>query len=103
MWIYSKPRSEHDNRFLLNLDLSSRINLSQLGERWFIEVMQGTESHPIASTTSSEEATELLNRIFEGLNSGEHALDLQSDFESAGSGKAEEPASDKPSSSPLSL
>src|ERR1044071_4642309 len=77
MWIYSKRRNEHDNRFLLNLDLCSRINLTQLGEKWFIEVMLGSEAHPIAFTTSQEEAAELLQQIFESLKSGEKALDLE--------------------------
>jgi len=79
MWIYSKSRGENDNRFLINLDLSARINLSQLGEHWFIEVMQGSDSHPIASTTSREEAVEIQRMIFDAMKRGEQAIDLDSD------------------------
>ena len=77
MWIYSKRRNEHDNRFLLNLDLCSRINLTQLGEKWFIEVMLGTEAYPVAFATSQEEVADLIQRIFESLKAGEKALDLE--------------------------
>ncbi len=76
MWIYTKPRSEHDSRFLLNLDHCSRINISQLGERWFIEAMLESESIPVAAAGSQEEATALLKQVFDGLKSGEKALDL---------------------------
>jgi len=76
MWIYNRPRNEHDNRFLLNLDHGSRINVNALGEHWFVEVMLGSEAIPIASTDSQEEAIALQKRIFEGLKAGEKALDL---------------------------
>jgi hypothetical protein len=76
MWVYTKPRSEHDIRFLLNLDQCSRINLSQLGERWFIEVFLGSDSFPIAAAPSQEEAIRILRTIFDSLKAGEKALDL---------------------------
>ncbi|HZT42154.1 MAG TPA: hypothetical protein VFA07_08185 [Chthonomonadaceae bacterium] len=77
MWIFSRPRNEHESRFLLNLEQSSRINLIQLGERWFVEVMLGTESVPVASASSPEEAAALIKRIFDSLRAGEAALDLE--------------------------
>ncbi|HLK61368.1 MAG TPA: hypothetical protein VKU00_32765 [Chthonomonadaceae bacterium] len=77
MWIYSKRRGEHDNRFVLNLDLCSRIHLTQLGEKWFVEAMLESEAQPIASTNSQEEASDILKRIFESLKAGEKALDLE--------------------------
>jgi hypothetical protein len=94
MWIYSKSRGENDNRFLINLDLSSRVNLSQLGEHWFIEVMQGSDSHPIASTTSREEAVEIQKRIFEAMKAGEQAIDLDMEAESKANEQKNDPKGD---------
>lgn len=76
MWIRTKPRSEHETRLLVNLDQSSRITISKLGERWFIEVMLGTDAFPVASAKSQEEAEALLKSIFDSLHSDEKALDL---------------------------
>ncbi|HLV81796.1 MAG TPA: hypothetical protein VKT32_16025, partial [Chthonomonadaceae bacterium] len=72
------------NRFLLNLDQSARINLIQLGERWFVEVMLGSESVPVASANSPEEASALIKRIFESIRAGEDALDLEAPPQEAG-------------------
>ena len=76
MWIYTRPKTEHEPRFLLNLDESWRIAISQLGEKWLIEVTFGTESTPVATASSGEEAVSLVSRIFEALKNGEKALDL---------------------------
>ncbi len=76
MWIYTKPRNEHDNRFLLNMALCSRVSVNQLGDRWFIEVTLGTEAVPVAATGSREQALALVRRIYEGIRSGEQAMDL---------------------------
>ena len=108
MWIFSRPRNEHENRFLLNLDQSSRINLIQLGERWFIEVMLGTESVPVASANSQEEAATLLKRIFDSLLAGAEALDLEAPpqeagnapFNGRGDGRAPEGPHPRPLQSP---
>lgn len=84
MWIFSRPRNEHENRFLLNLDQSSRINLIQLGERWFVEVMLGTESVPVAAANSPEEAAALIKQIFDSLLAGADALDLDASAQQPG-------------------
>lgn len=76
MWIYSRPKNEHDNRFVLNLDLCSRISVNQLGEKWFVEVMLGAEAVPVAAAPTQEEAMGLLLQVFEALRSGDNALDL---------------------------
>ena len=76
MWLLSRPRSEHDNRFLLNMELGSRINLTTLGEKWFVEVVVGTESHPVAVAGTGEEANAILKRIFDAVAAGDHSLDL---------------------------
>jgi hypothetical protein len=76
MWIYSRPRSENDIRFLLNLDLCSRIGLTELGEKWYVEVTLESETLPVASAGSNEEATAILTRIFESVRAGDGALDL---------------------------
>ncbi len=76
MWIYSKPRNEHDTRFLLNLDQCSRINVTQLGEKWFVEVFLGSDSFPVAAAPTQEEAIGLMKRIFDSLKGGEKAFDL---------------------------
>jgi hypothetical protein len=76
MWIFTKPRSENDNRFVVNLDMCSRINLSRLGEHRFIEVMLESESVPIASAESREEAKAILSKVFESLKAGEKAFDF---------------------------
>ena len=77
MWIYSKPKNEHESRFLLNLDQCSRINISQIGERWLIEAMLESESIPIASAGTSDEASEMMTLLYESLESGRVALDLE--------------------------
>ena len=76
MWVLSRPRSEHDVSFLLNLDMSSRIDLVQLGDRWFVEVRLGNEAVPVASASSREEAEAILAEVFSSLRSGATALDL---------------------------
>jgi hypothetical protein len=76
MWVYSKSRGEHDNRFMVNLDQVSRINVSQLGGKWFLEVILGSESFPVAAAASREEVLLILARIFDGIQAGERALDL---------------------------
>src|SRR5438552_74593 len=95
MWIYSKRRGEHDLRYLMNLDQCSRINLTQIGERWFIEVMLGSETVPIAQVNSQEEADAILREIFESLAEGKSALDLDSP-EIAPEQKQEEKQDEKP-------
>ncbi len=97
MWIFTRPRSEHDMKFMLNLDQCSRIQLTQLGERWFVEVMLGTESVPVASAGSVEEAAELLALVFEAIRSGDNALDLSV---SSGSQSSEEAPTRHPTNRP---
>jgi hypothetical protein len=77
MWVHTRPRNEHENAILINLDMASRINISKLGERWFIEVMIGTEAFPIAIAESLEEAGDLMRKVFDALKSDEKALDLE--------------------------
>lgn len=76
MWVFTKPRNEYDVRFLLNLDLCSRVGINQLGERWFVEVTLGTETVPVASAGSQEEAAALMGRIFGAIEAGKQGLDL---------------------------
>jgi hypothetical protein len=76
MWVFSKHRGEHDYRFLMNLDQCSRINLTPLGEKFFIEVVLGSETIPIAQVSSQEEAEAIQKQVFMGLQAGEKALDL---------------------------
>src|SRR5437762_14054198 len=92
MWIYSRRRNEQDHRFLMNLDLCSRINLTQLGEKWFIEVMLGADAHPVATLNSQEEADALLKQIFENLQAGAAALDLEALPEAEAPQKEQPPA-----------
>src|SRR5438094_148276 len=101
MWVYSKSRGEHDHRFLMNLDQCSRINLTHLGERWFIELMHGSETTPIAQVNSEEEAGTILQEIFDSLLAAKPALDLDAkDSVSPGAASPREsgPASTPPSS-----
>jgi hypothetical protein len=91
MWISTKPRSEQDQSFLLNLDQCSRINISKLGERWFIEVMLGSDAFPVASAGSQEEAQAFLKQIFDSLRDDVKALDLNAPTEEAEKAKAPPP------------
>src|SRR5579872_1683729 len=84
MWIYTRPRNENDNRFLLNLDLCSRVNVSQLGEKWFVEVILGSESFPVAAMGSREEAVDIVQQVFDSLKADEKALDLAAPPEKGG-------------------
>ena len=81
MWIHTRPRSEQDNGLLINLDQCGRVQVSKLGEKWFIEAMLGSDAYPIAAAGSQEEAHALLKRIFDSLNAGEKALDLEAESE----------------------
>lgn len=76
MWVYTKSRGEKDKRFLLNLDICSRINISQLGEKWFLEVILGSDSFPIAALNSQEEAETLMQHIFDHFKEEGKAIDL---------------------------
>jgi hypothetical protein len=76
MWVYTRPRNEHDHRFLLNLDHYPSITVNQLGERFFVDAGTGGETATLASSNSLEEATELVKQIFEALEAGKTALDL---------------------------
>jgi hypothetical protein len=91
MWISTKPRSEQDMSFLLNLDQGSRINISKLGERWFIEVMVDSEGFPVASANSQEEAQAIVKQIFDSLRDDVKALDLNAPAEEAEKAKAAPP------------
>ena len=77
MWVHTRPRNEHENAILINLDMASRINISKLGEKWFIEVMIGNEAFPVAIAESLEEAGELMKRVFDAIKADERALDLE--------------------------
>ena len=81
MWIHTRPRSEQENAFLINLNQASRVTISKLGERWFIEAMIGTEAFPLAQAHSNEEAHAILKHIFDCMNSNDQALDLEADRE----------------------
>jgi hypothetical protein len=76
MWVFAKSRDEHDHRALVNLDRGTRINVTVLGERWFVDVMQGSDIVSIAQVSSEDEAKEIFQRIFDGLASGRSAIDL---------------------------
>ena len=79
MWIYTRPRNEHDRRFLLNLDHFPLLTVNQLGERFFVDAGTGGETATLAATGSLEEAEGLVKRIFEALETGKTALDLNAD------------------------
>lgn len=76
MWIYTRPRNEHDPRFLLNLDHYPSIAINQLGERFFVDAGTGGDTATLASSDSAEEATGLVQQIFAALEAGKPALDL---------------------------
>jgi hypothetical protein len=76
MWVYTKPRNEHDKRQLLDLAHFSVVTVSQLGERWFVDAVMGSDSSPLASANSQEEANTIVEYIFDSLKAGENAIDL---------------------------
>ena len=76
MWVYTRPRNEHDHRFLLNLDRYPSVTVNQLGERFFVDAGTGGETATLASTESQEEATEIVQQIFDALEAGKTAFDL---------------------------
>lgn len=86
MWIYSKTRGEHDRRFLLNLDHFANISLSQIGEKWYVDVMTRDDSTSIATLETQEQAETVIRRIFDSIAKGEQALDLDT--------QADKPASE---------
>ena len=65
----------------MNLDMCSRINLSELGEKWFIELVIGSETTPIAQVATQEEAAKILQAIFHSLQEDRPALDLRPTLE----------------------
>lgn len=76
MWVYTRPRNEHDPRFLLNLDHYPSIAVNQLGDRFFVDAGTGGDTATLASTGSAEEANGLVQQVFEALEAGKTALDL---------------------------
>lgn len=89
MWVYTRPRNEHDRRFMLNLDHYPTITVNQLGERFFVDAGTGGETATLAATASLEEAERLVKHIFEALEAGKTALDLNVETLSCASPKAE--------------
>ena len=87
MWVHTRPRTEQENAILINLEQSTRITISKLGERWFIEAMIGTEAFPLATAGSNEEAHAILKHIFDRIHAGETALDLEAEQEEEGGTK----------------
>jgi hypothetical protein len=81
MWIHTRPRTEQENAYLINLAQASRVNISKIGERWFIEAMIGTEAFPLAMANSVEEAHAILKHIFDKIHASECALDLEAERE----------------------
>ena len=76
MWVFTRPRNEHDHRFLINLESFPSIAINQLGERYFVDTGTGGDTATLASTDSQEEATNIVQQIFEALEAGKTALDL---------------------------
>jgi hypothetical protein len=76
MWVYTRPRNEHDHRFLINLDMYPSISVNQLGERFFVDAGAGGDTATLASTDSQEEANGLVQQIFDALDAGKTGLDL---------------------------
>ena len=97
MWVHTRPRNEHENAILINLNQASRINISKLGEKWFIEVMIGSEAFPIATAQSLEEAADLMKQVFEALKADEKALDLETNGNETSSTSEAQPAEQKES------
>lgn len=79
MWVYTRRRHEHDPRFLINLDRYPSVSVNQLGERFFIDAGSGGETATLASTNSEEEAYEMVQHIFDAMETGKSALDLSLD------------------------
>ena len=79
MWVYTRPRNEHDHRFLINLERFPNIAINQLGERFFVDAGTGGDTSTLASTASQEEAEGIVQHIFEALEAGKTALDLKAD------------------------
>jgi hypothetical protein len=83
MWVYTRPRNEHDHRFLINLERFPTISINQLGERFFVDAGSGGDTSTLASTESQAEAEEIVQHIFDALESGKTALDLKADQRTA--------------------
>jgi len=79
MWVYTRRRHEHDPRFVINLEHYPSIAINQIGERFFIDAGTGGDTTTLASTDTGEEATGIVERIFEALLSGKTAVNLGDD------------------------
>ena len=79
MWVYTRPRNEHDHRFLINLERYPTITVNQLGERFFVDAGSGGDTATLASTESQDEATEILKHLFDALAAGKTAFDLKAE------------------------
>lgn len=79
MWVYTRRRHEHDPRFVINLDHYPSIATNKIGERFFIDAGTGGDTTTLASTDTEEEATGIVERIFEALVTGKTALNLGDD------------------------
>ena len=87
MWVYTRPRNEHDHRFLINLERFPTIAINQLGERFFVDAGTGGDTSTLASTESQQEAEGIVQHIFEALEAGKTALDLKTDKPAAEASK----------------
>lgn len=79
MWVYTRPRNEHDHRFLINLERYPTITVNQLGERFFVDAGSGGDTATLASTESQEEANQILKHLFDALAAGKTAFDLKAE------------------------
>lgn len=61
---------------LINLTQHSAIQIAQLGNKWFVDVVHGSDSSSLAQVDTQEEADNLIQQIFDSLKAGEKALDL---------------------------
>jgi len=79
MWVYTRRRHEHDPRFVINLDHYPSIAINKLGERYFVDAGTGGDTTTLASTDTEEEATKFVQQIFDALEAGKTALNLEGD------------------------
>ncbi len=61
---------------LVNLSQHSAIQVAQLGNKWFVDVVLGNDSTTLAQVDTQEEADGLVQQIFDSLHAGEKAFDL---------------------------
>lgn len=76
MWVFTKPRNEHERRFMLNMDHFARITVSQIGEKFFVDAVMENDTFSLAAAASSAEADSIIDYVYESIKAGEKAIDI---------------------------